>query len=179
MLADGVPDGHVGGGQVQLVGAGQRVVAGEGVREGRDRLVQQLKDRALHRPPQRLRQGLGFCQDEPGKQTRRSLTYSPCLSERLAGEHGRVIARAGVGLNGRQGDARPLGTGHDNDPCLTRPGELDAPEQVLQRMRAGGRTGQLDHVTGRRRGERDARAVCGEVDRAVVADAQDFRLARD
>jgi hypothetical protein len=29
MLGDGVPDGHVIGGQVQLVGAGQRVVAGE------------------------------------------------------------------------------------------------------------------------------------------------------
>jgi hypothetical protein len=35
MLGDGVPDGHVIGGQVQLVGAGQRVVAGERVREGR------------------------------------------------------------------------------------------------------------------------------------------------
>ena len=34
MLGDGVPDGHVIGGQVQLVGAGQRVVAGERVREG-------------------------------------------------------------------------------------------------------------------------------------------------
>jgi hypothetical protein len=30
MLADGVPDGHVVGGQVQLVGAGQGVVLGEG-----------------------------------------------------------------------------------------------------------------------------------------------------
>ena len=30
MLGDGVPDGHVVGGQVQLVGAGQRVVAGKG-----------------------------------------------------------------------------------------------------------------------------------------------------
>ncbi len=30
MLGDGVPDGHVIGGQVQLVGTGQRVVAGKG-----------------------------------------------------------------------------------------------------------------------------------------------------
>ena len=40
VLGDGVPDGHVVGGQVQFVGAGQWVVAREGVREGRDRLVQ-------------------------------------------------------------------------------------------------------------------------------------------
>jgi hypothetical protein len=39
VLGDGVPDGHVIGGQVQFVGAGQGVVAGEGVREGRDWLV--------------------------------------------------------------------------------------------------------------------------------------------
>ena len=45
-------------GRCSSVGAGQWVVAGEGVREGRDRLVQQMKDRALHRPSQRLRQGL-------------------------------------------------------------------------------------------------------------------------
>jgi len=47
------------------------------------------------------------CQDEPGKRTRRSLTYSPCLGEFLAGERGRVIARAGVSLNARQGGASP------------------------------------------------------------------------
>ncbi len=34
MLGDGVPDGHVAAGQVQLVVAGQRVVSGEGVRQG-------------------------------------------------------------------------------------------------------------------------------------------------
>ena len=39
MLGDGVPDGHVVRGQVQLVGTGQWVVAGESIREGRDRLV--------------------------------------------------------------------------------------------------------------------------------------------
>ena len=47
------------------------------------------------------------CQDEPGKRTRRSLTYSPFLSELLAGERGRVIAWAGVGLDARYGDASP------------------------------------------------------------------------
>jgi hypothetical protein len=47
VLGDGVPDGHVIGGQVQLVGAGQRVIARERVREGRDRLVQQVKDALL------------------------------------------------------------------------------------------------------------------------------------
>ena len=92
MLADGVPDGHVVGGQVQLVGAGQGVVLGERGREGRDRLVQQMKDRALHRPPQRLRQGLDLLPGRAWKRTRRSLTYSPGLSEILAGEHGRFIA---------------------------------------------------------------------------------------
>jgi hypothetical protein len=38
MFGDGVPDGHVVGGQVQLVGTGQRVVPGEWIRERRDRL---------------------------------------------------------------------------------------------------------------------------------------------
>jgi len=52
MIGDGVPDGHVIGRQVQLVGAGQGGVAGERVRETRDRLVQQVKDRTLHRPAQ-------------------------------------------------------------------------------------------------------------------------------
>jgi hypothetical protein len=33
--------------------------------------------------------------------------YSPCLGEFLAGERGRVIARAGVGLDARHGDAAP------------------------------------------------------------------------
>ena len=105
MLADGVPDGHVVGGQVQLVGAGHGVVLRERVHEGRDRLIQQMKDCAVHRS------GCGkasiCCQDEPGKRTRRSLTCSPCLSEILAGENGRFVARAGVGLNARQGDTSP------------------------------------------------------------------------
>ena len=39
MLGDGVPDGHVIRGQVQLVGTGQWVVARESIREGGDRLV--------------------------------------------------------------------------------------------------------------------------------------------
>lgn len=54
-VGDGVLDGHVIGGQVQFVGAGQWVVASESIREGRDWLVQQMEDRALDRPPQRLR----------------------------------------------------------------------------------------------------------------------------
>jgi hypothetical protein len=39
MLADGVPDRHVVGRQVQLVGAGQWVIEGERIRQCRDRLV--------------------------------------------------------------------------------------------------------------------------------------------
>jgi hypothetical protein len=39
MLGDGVPDGHIVGRQVQLVVAGQRVVAGERVGQGRYGLV--------------------------------------------------------------------------------------------------------------------------------------------
>ena len=107
MLGDGVPDGHVIGGQVQLIGAGQRVIARKWVCEGRDRLVQQVKDRALHCPPQRLRQGLDLLPGRAREATRRSLTYSPCLRELLAGERGRVIAWAGVGLNARHGDTPP------------------------------------------------------------------------
>jgi ABC-type Na+ transport system ATPase subunit NatA len=77
------------------------------VREGRDRLVQQMKivRCTVHRS------GCGrasiSCQDEPGKRTRRSLTYSPRLSELLTGEHGRVIAQAGDGLDARHGGASP------------------------------------------------------------------------
>jgi hypothetical protein len=107
VLGDCVRNSHVVGGQVQLVGAGQRVIARERVREGRDRLVQQVKivRCTVHRS------GCGkdsiSCQEEPGKRTRRSLTYSPRLGELLAGERGRIIARAGVGLNARHGDASP------------------------------------------------------------------------
>ena len=108
VLGDGVPDGHVIGGQVQFVGAGQRVVARERIREGRDWLVQQMEDRALDRPPQRLRGGpRSPARTSPGKRTRRSLTYSPRLGELLAGERGRVIARAGISLNTRHGGASP------------------------------------------------------------------------
>ena len=39
MLADGVPDRHVVGGQMQLVGTGQRVIKGERIRRHLDRLV--------------------------------------------------------------------------------------------------------------------------------------------
>lgn len=50
-------------------------------------------------------------QDEPGKRTRRSLAYSPCLGELPTGERGRVITRAEVGLDARHGGslARPPG----------------------------------------------------------------------
>ncbi len=108
VLGDGVPDGHVIGGQVQFVGAGQWVVTRERVREGRDWLVQQMEDRALDRPPQRLRQGLDLVPGRArGKRTRRSLTYSPRLGKLLAGERGRVITRAGVSLNTRHGGTSP------------------------------------------------------------------------
>jgi hypothetical protein len=105
MLGDGIPDGHVIGWQVQLIGAGQRVIAGKGsARAGTGSSSRwKIVRCTVHRS------GCGrasiSCQDEPGKRTRRSLTYSPCLSELLAGERGRVIARARVGLNARHGDA--------------------------------------------------------------------------
>lgn len=83
MLGDGVPNCYVVGWQVQLVGAGQRVVAGERVGTGsssRWKIARWTVQRS----------GCGrasiSCQDEPGKRTRRSLTYSPCLSELLAGK---------------------------------------------------------------------------------------------
>jgi hypothetical protein len=56
----------------------------------------------------RVREAVGArrepCQDEPGKRTRRSLTYSPRLSRLVAGERGRVIAWTGIGLNDAAGD---------------------------------------------------------------------------
>jgi len=67
MHGDGVPDGHIVGGQVQLVGARQRVVTGERVSKGRDWFVEQMEDRALHRPPQWLRQGLDLVPGGAGK----------------------------------------------------------------------------------------------------------------
>jgi hypothetical protein len=82
-------------------------IAGEGIREGGTGSSSRWKivRWTVHRS------GCGrasiSCQDEPGKRTRRSFTYSPCLGELLAGERGRVIARAGVSLNARHGDASP------------------------------------------------------------------------
>lgn len=44
MHGDGVPDRHIVGGQVELVGAGQGIVAGEWVGEGWDWLIDQVED---------------------------------------------------------------------------------------------------------------------------------------
>jgi hypothetical protein len=74
---------------------------------GSGRLVQQVKDRALDCPPQRLRPGLSLLPGGAWEATRRSLAYSPCLNEVLAGERGCVIARAAVGLNGRYSGTLP------------------------------------------------------------------------
>src|SRR6185312_1254573 len=59
----------------------------------------------LDRPAQGCGRASMSCQDEPGKRTRRSLTYSPRLSELLAGECGRVVAWAGIGLDMGYGNA--------------------------------------------------------------------------
>jgi len=107
MLGDGVPDGHVIGGQVQLIGAGSGSSRGNGsTRDGTGSASRWKITRCtVHRS------GCGkasiSCQDEPGKRTRRSLTYSPRLGELLAGKGGRVITGTGVGLNARQGGAPP------------------------------------------------------------------------
>ena len=107
MLGDGVPDRHVVGRQVQLVGAGQSVVAGKRICEAGtgSSISWKMARCTVHRS------GCGMasisCQEEPGKRTGRSLMYSPRLSELLAGERGCVIAWAGVGLNARHGDASP------------------------------------------------------------------------
>src|SRR5215472_3349242 len=55
---DCVPDCYVVGGQAQFVGAGEWIARGERVRKGRDWLVEQMEDRPLDGPSQRLRQGL-------------------------------------------------------------------------------------------------------------------------
>jgi len=60
MHGDGVPDRHLVDRQVQFVGTGQGIVTRERIGKGRDWLVQQVEDRALNRPPQRLRQGLNL-----------------------------------------------------------------------------------------------------------------------
>jgi hypothetical protein len=52
VLGDRVPDGHLIGGQVQLVGARQWVLGRKGGGQRRDWVVQQLEDRTLHDPPQ-------------------------------------------------------------------------------------------------------------------------------
>ena len=105
MLGDGVPDGHVVGGQVQLVGAGSSRGNGSARAGTGSSSKWKIVRCTVHRS------GCGkasiSCQDEPGKRTRRSLTYSPRLRELLAGERGRVITRTGVSLNTRHGDASP------------------------------------------------------------------------
>ena len=73
----------------------------------------------------------GDCQDEPGKRTRRSLTYSPRLSELLPGERGSGLARAAISLDARLGHA-----------------SLDFPPQSLQLslQRIQFRTGDTDQL---------------------------------
>jgi hypothetical protein len=71
------------------------------------------------------------CQGKPGKRTRRSLTYSPRLSELLAGERGRVVARAGIGLD----------VGHGNAPAGFSPQSL---QLGLHRVQLG--TGNADQL---------------------------------
>jgi hypothetical protein len=106
-LRDGVPDGHVVGRQVQFVGTGQRVIAGE--RSARVGTGSSSRWKIVRWTVHRSDCGSASisCQDEPGKRTRRSLTYSPRLGEPLAGERGSVIARAGISLNARVGHASP------------------------------------------------------------------------
>ena len=107
VLGDGVPDGHVIGGQVQFVGAGQWVVARE--RSARDGTGSSSRWKIVRCTVQRSGCGRASisCQDEPGKRTKRSLTYSPRLGELLAGERRRVIAGAAVSPNTRHGGASP------------------------------------------------------------------------
>ena len=90
---------------MQFVGTGQRVVAGGRIREGRTGSSSRWK--IVRCTVQRNGCGRASisCQDEPGKRTRGSLTYSPRLNEFLAGERGCVIARARIGLNARPGHA--------------------------------------------------------------------------
>jgi hypothetical protein len=107
MLGDGVPDGHVVSGQVQFVGTG----SGSSRGKGSARVGTGSSNRWRIVPWTVHRSGCGSasisCQDEPGKRTRRSLAYSPRLSEFLTGERGSGLARAGISLDARLGHASP------------------------------------------------------------------------
>jgi hypothetical protein len=61
-----------------------------------------------------------YAQDTPGKRARRSLTYSPHLGEPLASEHGRAVARSGIGFNTRWGHAPSDLTPQPSDCSLQR-----------------------------------------------------------
>ncbi len=65
--SDGVPDRHVICRQVQFVCAWQGVVNRKWVRQSRGRLIQQVEDRALNNPAQRLRQSLDVLPGGPRK----------------------------------------------------------------------------------------------------------------
>lgn len=60
---DGVPDRYFIRRKVQFVRSRRGIVNGKWVRQSRDRLVEQVKDRTLNSPAQRLRQSLDV---EPG-----------------------------------------------------------------------------------------------------------------
>jgi hypothetical protein len=92
---------------MQLVGARERIVTGERIRQGRYRLVQQMEDHMLNRPPQRLRQSLDLLPGRSGKRTRRSLTNSPRIGKLLSRERGLLIPRAGVSPDTPSGHASP------------------------------------------------------------------------
>jgi hypothetical protein len=104
VLGGGAPDGHVVGWQVQLVGAGSGSSRGKG--SARAGTGSSSRWKIARRTVQCSGCGRASisCQDEPGKRTRRSLTYSTCLSELLAGKCGRVIAWAGIGLDACHGN---------------------------------------------------------------------------
>lgn len=87
-------------GEVEYVGTWQRIIRREGVGQGRDRLIEQLEDRALDCPSQRLRQCLDLLPRLPGKRTARSLTHRfPRLGKLLVREDRRVIAWPRIGLH--------------------------------------------------------------------------------
>jgi hypothetical protein len=52
---------------MQLIGARQRIVTGERIRQGRYRLVQQVEDHMLNRPPHRLRQSFDLLPGRSGE----------------------------------------------------------------------------------------------------------------
>jgi hypothetical protein len=107
MLADGVPDGHVAGRQVQLVGTGQGSSLGKG--SARVGTGSSSRWKIVRCTVQRSCCGRASisCQDEPGKRTRRSLTYPPRFGQLLAVERGRVITWTSVGPQTAQGHATP------------------------------------------------------------------------